>query len=328
MFVGNIKAEVAVRFMYDYVIEKYSGTLSADWRSYGVEIGSNKAIVTPFCMVDVKEKDPTTTFAEGKILTSGERDRLFYILLAGYRYGQSIEVKQSSYSKNILREINQVLLANPFNLTTRLEASDFTQIRSWYTNPEYQVLIAALDMFWVRFSDLESSKLRVCTLNARFKDCNSISDLNHLSSLSGKPPKDILNYVFLTEVRDELIAISKIGEEFQYKYSYFPYMRELRLSRKSPYSSTANPHLHHWVGMFGALLGNEKSYNARIVSEKGLHHCLNQTLFAAYAFKKEGRAQMVSKKATEADMGRGIKGEERGEAEKGVVDHQLKYILI
>lgn len=93
-------------------------------------------------------------------------------------------------------------------------------------------------------------------------------------------------YVFSSRIRSEIEAIGREGEEVTAEDSYFPYMRELRLSKKSPYTSSANVNLHNWVSFFCALLGSSRSFNARIVSESGLVHSLNLALFAAKAFKQ------------------------------------------
>lgn len=46
-------------------------------------------------------------------------------------------------------------------------------------------------------------------------------------------------------MRDDIRAIGRGEEELDKVDSYFPYMRELRLSKKSPYSSSENVHLHN-----------------------------------------------------------------------------------
>lgn len=45
--------------------------------------------------------------------------------------------------------------------------------KNWYNNSEFRALVAALDMFWCKFPENNCAGLRVCTLNARFKDCSS-----------------------------------------------------------------------------------------------------------------------------------------------------------
>lgn len=177
--------------------------------------------------------------------------------------------------------------------------------KMWYNNNEFRVLIAALDMFWTKFPESTGAKLRVCTLNSRFKDCSTISELRHLTQVSCLKLNDIMQYVFSSRIRDEILSLSRPDEEITKEDSYFPYMRELRLSKKSPYSSSQNVHLHNWISIFCALLGSEKSFNARIVSEHGLTMSLGLAIFAAHAFKKYAKPLVVfgdRQRAEEAKM--------------------------
>lgn len=71
--------------------------------------------------------------------------------------------------------------------------------------------------------------------------------------------------------------------------------------------------------MFGALLGSDRSYNARIVSESGLSQTMNLTLFAAYAFKKFVGAQQVFGDKDDAESERLMAGmEEDGDSESHI----------
>jgi len=108
-----------------------------------------------------------------------------------------------------------------------------SRCESWYNNQEFRAIIGACDMFWSKFHDLIGAKLRVCTLNSRFKDCSTVSEIRHLSQVSCKKIGDVLKYVFRTWVRDEIETIGKLVEEFNKDDSFFPYMREMRLSKRS-----------------------------------------------------------------------------------------------
>lgn len=134
--------------------------------------------------------------------------------------------------------------------------------------------------------------------------------------MSGKKVGDILKYIFSTRVRDEIIKLGTGSEEINSEDSYFPYMRELGISKRSPYSSTENVHLHNWISIFCALLGSERSFNARILSENGLLISLNLAIFAAYAFRTFSSLQIVfgdERDAEEARILREMEEEEDGE---------------
>lgn len=173
---------------------------------------------------------------------------LFLTIVAGYRYGLASEIIQGDYKTLVLSKLNLVFRNEHFNLQYDLAQAYLEGCKVRYNNPEFRTLVAALDMFWCKFPDFSTSKLRVYTLNARFKDCSSISELNHLSRVSSLKIGEILKLAFSVRVRDEVLGIGRPGEEFSqpvFEAFYFPYMRELHLSKKSPYSSTQNVELHN-----------------------------------------------------------------------------------
>lgn len=141
---------------------------------------------------------------EGPEIQDSEKHMLFYLLIAGYRYGFASEILQGDYKATVLGKINQVLRNDPYNLDNDPTPTELSKCKSWYNNPEFRKLIAVLDMFWTKFPDSPGAKLRVCTLNSRFKDCTSISELRHLSEVSGKKVGEILRYIFSARVGDEL----------------------------------------------------------------------------------------------------------------------------
>ncbi|XP_015378261.1 PREDICTED: uncharacterized protein LOC107172489 [Diuraphis noxia] len=308
-----VNPHIAVLFMIDYIMDNFIAVSTQDWKSYGVHIAGRGAHVTPMSLLSIKSGTNVIIGTEGPEITEMEKHRLFYILVAGYRYGLASEIIQGDYKATVLGKINQVLRNDPYNLESDLTPTELSRSKSWYNNLEFRKLIAALDMFWTKFPDSSGAKLRVCTLNSRFKDCSSISEIRHLSEVSGKKVGDILRYIFSARVGEEIMKIGKEGEEVNQEDSYFPYMRELGLSKRSPYSSTENVHLHNWISIFCALLGSERSFNARVVSENGLMISLNLAILAAYAFKTYSSPTIVfgtKEDAEEAKMLKEIDEEE------------------
>lgn len=72
---------------------------------------------------------------------------------------------------------------------------------------EFRTWVVSLDMFWAKFPDSTYVKLRVYTLNSRFKDCSFISELKHLADISARKLEDIMKYIFSTRIRNEVMAI-------------------------------------------------------------------------------------------------------------------------
>lgn len=322
----KVSPNLAVRFIYEYSSEHLRERLETEWVSYGVRIGSAGEMISPISLLRVLEGGPNWTAGESDEIDPDHKMRLFSILLSGYRYGIASELLQGDYKSVVLGKINQVLRNEPFNLDSDITPTELSRSKSWYNNSEFKALIAAMDMFWAKFPDSPNAKLRVCTLNSRFKDCASISELKHLADVSSKRLNDAMKYIFSTRVRDEIRAIGHGDEELEKSDSYFPYMRELRLSKKSPYSSSENVHLHNWVSIFGALLGSDRSFNARIVSENGLLAAMNLAIFAAYAFRKYTSAKVVFGDTNDAEGARmldGLGGTQASTDESGSKD-QMK----
>lgn len=308
--------------MVDFIAAKFDARLTSEWISYNVRIGSAGQSISPtYGKCD-------WTAPEGRAPDEEMKLRFFITLIAGYRYGFATEITQGDYKSNVLGKINQVVRNEPFNLDSDLIPTEMARCKTWYNNQEFQTLIAALDVFWCKFPDSKGVKLRVCTLNSRFKDCSSISELRHLSQISARKIGDILQCVFSVRVRDEIEAIGKEGEEFEKEDSYFPYMRGMRLSKRSPYSSTENVHLHNWISTFSALLESERSFNARVVSESGLVMSLNLAIFAAYAFIKYANPQIVFGSQDSAEAARTIATADDGDSTREFTTDPASPLLI
>jgi len=156
--------------------------------------------------------------------------------------------------------------------------------------------------------------------------------------VSCKKVGEIIKYVFSARIRDEIIRIGRAGEEINKEDSYFPYMREMRLSKRSPYSSAEKIHLHNWISIFSALLGSERSFNARLVSEDGLLITMNLALFAAHAFRKYSTPQIAFGTELEVEMIRALKDYDDDNSQGGfeidpaspigVFKHMLEYSVL
>lgn len=159
-----VHPHVAVLFMVDYIVENYNAVVDVDWRSYGVLIAGRGNHVTPMSVLSLRGNDVQVVGAEGPEIQESETHRLFYLLIAGYRYGLASEIVQGDYKATVLGKINQVLRNDPYNLDNDLTPTELSRCKTWYNNLEFRKLIAALDMFWTKFPDSPGAKLRVCNV--------------------------------------------------------------------------------------------------------------------------------------------------------------------
>lgn len=140
---------------------------------------------------------------------------------------------------------------------------------SWAMDTGYTGLIAAIDMFFYRFPNHSSAKIRVCTTGSRYRDCTSLLSYSYISDLLGFPNfEQLVLWMFIPAIGDEIDRMMKSGEENVDQYSYFPYQIDLRLVRKSCYSATANPLFHQFAHAIGCLMKSDRSMKARFITDK------------------------------------------------------------
>eukprot|EP00102_Acyrthosiphon_pisum_P023170 XP_016660380.1 PREDICTED: uncharacterized protein LOC107883914 [Acyrthosiphon pisum] len=142
---NTVSPGVALHFLHDYILANFKATVSGRWESYGTLIAPDKEEVTPLSVLDVVRGPPPSDNTHGDVLDANGKKRLFYILLAGYRYGLAMEITQGDYKSTVLGKINQVLKNEPFNLGSDLTPTEVGRCKSWYANQELRALIAACD---------------------------------------------------------------------------------------------------------------------------------------------------------------------------------------
>lgn len=79
--------------------------------------------------------------------------------------------------------------------------------------------------------------------------------------------------------------IFKENNEIDKPDSYMPYFMELKLSTKSPYSTTMNPNIHYFIHCIGSASGQTRSKNARYLSTVQVESVTQNSIIFAYAFK-------------------------------------------
>jgi hypothetical protein len=79
-----------------------------------------------------------------------------------------------------------------------------------------------------------------------------------------------------------------------------PYLSDVGISRKSPYSSSANPELHNWINMVCAFNESVRSINARMNNENNVVNILANAIIMANAMGTNYRMslQHISDKAS------------------------------
>ncbi|VBB35441.1 unnamed protein product, partial [Acanthocheilonema viteae] len=219
---GNIppttESELATAYIAK-VMESVTGTVEEDWKSYSVVIGYKGEKITPLSLLDVKK-------VEGEI--KGQRvdtmEQVNELAVAAkalmvYRMAHA-PVNQTGYKTELGRRLGEVFMMPPFNLEA---TAGVMNVPHWIQDPNYCMLVAAVDMFFRKFTNHKLEKLRACTLGSFMKDCVMLTSLNQASQALGLKPAILVQYIYSPQVADDVRRI--IGgpptEEKNEDFSYF-----------------------------------------------------------------------------------------------------------
>ncbi|CAN7939431.1 unnamed protein product, partial [Ixodes hexagonus] len=169
----------------------------------------------------------------------------------------------------------------------------------WYSCDAYLSLVAAFDMFFKKFPDAGMSRVRMGTMPSHYKDCNALVSLGGLVEAVGIPLRELLQWIFVPEVAKDVARLNKPGQELREEHSFTPYMTDLHLVTKSPYSSSANKVLHLWCHSPGVFMSVERSMNARHIGDVHTTDNICNTMLVAYARRNAAvsRPMFLSSKA-------------------------------
>lgn len=102
-------------------------------------------------------------------------------------------------------------------------------------------LVAGIDMFYYRFKTSRFAVIRFGSVVSRYKDCAILSTINHIINFTDMEASFVGQWLFSERAADEYAAIMEDNNELDMEYSYMPYLSDMELSSKSPYSATVNP---------------------------------------------------------------------------------------
>ncbi|CAG4949537.1 unnamed protein product [Parnassius apollo] len=140
-------------------------------------------------------------------------------------------------------------------------------------------------MFFTKFPTHPYACMRIGTTGSRHRDCAALISYGYLLNLLGMTnTTDVMDWVFIEQVGNDIDRMMKEEEELMETHSYFPYHVDMSLVLKSAYSATANPHFFEWVHITRALLRTSKSCNARHITESRATDILANAACLAYAY--------------------------------------------
>jgi len=104
---------------------------------------------------------------------------------------------------------------------------DTTKFDGIMEDPDFKKIMAAIDMFLTKFEDHELGFLHAGALISRYKQCMGILDLFYADSAFYLPRGEILQWVFLDPIADQIVRMYETEDEIGNVFSYMPYCVDL-----------------------------------------------------------------------------------------------------
>ncbi|ADG86356.1 nucleoprotein N [Coastal Plains virus] len=309
---GGLKAnDLKIQHVLCYLATMYQqikGELRDDWESFGIHIGSKEDTISivDLCEIEMYD-DKLIDGVKSNDASASDDQWMTFACLAIYRLARTQNVQHRA---TVLTRINNQLIAlNP----NAIKLTDNSALySSWLSNLNYTKLVAIADMFFVKFKDHELSVYRFGTIPSRWKDCGALTSLSHLRTLTGLSLDEIVSWVFVPSIGRELVKMMRPGQELDKQDSYVPYLMDLGLSQKSPYSSATNGGLYTWVHLIGSIMHSQRSLNARMINENELPNIRISAMLTAYVKFNKGSLTRVFVKQEEKDLYRDSSPEDEG----------------
>ncbi|AOX47529.1 nucleoprotein [Gata virus] len=269
-------------FVYLYLKSKPM-TNRDKWESYSVLVAEEETDVTVWDLFDTVLRNQTVPT---KATVSSEQDisdvGLLVMFCSIYRMG-------CIFDSGYMGQVSDRIMTQAVGVPDDIPKPDalIALVGSWLNDANYLKMIAGIDMFLHRFPKSEFAQARVGTISSRYKDCASLLSIRFFLHVVGSDNlDDAPAWITYEPIALNLIRMSKIGEEAARGDSYFPYQSDMGLVRKSAYSTVVNPSYFFFVHGVGALLGLERSKNARMNLEYGLSGTVANVFLVAYVHKR------------------------------------------
>ncbi len=166
-----------------------------------------------------------------------------------YRMKKVRESPDSAYISGMATKLSNLGKSCIWKLTIA-GSMDTTKFDGIMEDPDFKKIMA-IDMFLTKFEDHELGFLHAGTLISRYKQCMGILDLFYADSAFYLPRGEILQWVFLDPIADQIVRMYETEDEIGNVFSYMPYCVDLELVGKSPYSATVNDAIHNWIHILG-----------------------------------------------------------------------------
>lgn len=276
----TLNVEVSIAYLIN-MLEYHPYKITEAWTSFGRIIANPNDMVTVSDLLSITS-DRASTALDGPevhgVLEEWDRWMSLYIC-AIYR------ICNATHESHINKIVE--LVDTQLKLHKADDAAKGNNIRmyfmTWLQNPNFNKLMAAIDMYMCRFPKHNFAYLRIGTLVSRFRDCVALTELTYICKTISMPPSEMARWIWTPLLADELVQLNRPGNEITEYHSYMPYFMPLCLGDKSPYSAVANPNFHLWLHIVCITLGSKRSKNARMVGMPNFGNTRLNACVLAYA---------------------------------------------
>lgn len=278
--------DLAIHFIIT-ALEKYTFKLDQHWISYGTVIGVKDALVTPLSLLKLTAS-PDKSNAGTRDTTPIKDEAVLLILACWYR--QSVLAARSAMPDYISAVMGR---CKTLVQSMGVREVDFMDTppevtKTWHQDANVRKLMAAIDMFICRTWHPDLNPVRMGTLVCKGRDCAVVGDMLRLQEKLGLSTKNTVKWLLTPAVVPEIKSLTKDSEEFWDPYSYFYYMSDMGLTKKSPYSGSACPKLHFLLNAIAYLLDDSAAAGTKWIECGDAQTLLTAAIFAAFALKRPG----------------------------------------
>lgn len=271
-------------FLYT-IINQDENEITVSWTSYGTTIcpEGGKAKLE---MIFYKINDIETRGHMGTPITDDKYDHWMIIYLCcAYRLAG---IYNQNQRKNTAQRFNDYLKGFACPQNVHLDGVN-NLYQCWTQNENMRKLIAAIDMYLTKFHHSKYSFAKIGTMVAHHRGIGAFDDVRIILKCTGFTTIQLLNWMFDSRLKEDFERILYGNEEYQQMHndSYFHWMMDLGMSKKSPYSPNINPAFHFWVHVFVATSSQGHGYtdskNFKMVGQCNYQSVLENAILLAYS---------------------------------------------
>lgn len=271
-------------FLYHGINELIKDQLNTDWRLTS-NLTIAKGEMTPMDLLKVTKNIKVDL---ANIDTNDQAEppstiELITMLLANYRVNVLNRNAINNYRTILITRMDETFRKEQF--TPDGINTNIYNYTSWVNDLNYRKICASVDMFFNKFRNNKYGSLRMCVQGSRYKDCSLLTDIEFGKKLLGVDMPVFFTFAVDSSVNKELLKVLELLNENTHKDNYFPYIKEMAVISKSPYSASHCPNSHNWIHMTGTLLGETRSINSRLAPNGQNIQTLNLALSCAFSLK-------------------------------------------